>query len=101
MFFLLIFVVGFLFGNILTKIIKHMTNLLISENNVEANYFYEKNKSVAILVKFLSGAFLNLCCFKFGLEIKCLFVFLFLCALIIISIIDCYFMIIFDEIIFF
>lgn len=96
------FIIGFLFGDILIKIIKHTADLILVENNIKKSDFYGNKffNIVLVLVKFLSGLFLALCYLKFGLGMNYLCVFLFLCILIIISVIDSYFMIIFDETIF-
>ena len=103
MLFLVMFISGLLFGDILIKIIKHTANLILIENNIKKSDFYGNKffNIVLVLIKFLSGLFLVLCYLKFGFGINCLCAFLFLGALLIISVIDSYFMIILDEIIFF
>ena len=103
MLYVIFFLLGFLFGEILVSVIKKMFDYILSEENLVASDFYKK-KSLAyifLLAKILSGLFLSLCCVKFGFSLIFIIGFLFLCCLIIISVTDFYFMFISDETIFF
>ena len=95
--YVLIFILGFLSGKYLCLLINKILNSLSSQ---EKN-FNLGHSSLDFPIRCLTSFIIVLCFYKFGLNVYFLLTFMFLCSLVIIFVVDLYFMIIPDEIIFF
>ena len=99
--YILVFIFGFLFGKYLYDVINKIFNKLNDQTQNFNALRSDRIFFIRLLLRFLFGILSLICFYKFGLGINFFLVFIFLCLLVIIFLVDLYFMIILDEIIIF